>query len=108
MLTYPRRYIAILAILLCTLACASQPLPMPTATPTIQPAENPQVVEVTAHAVNIRYLDGRVTGEYALQADRLYGQIKGDWFILESMGIAWGKVWIGCTDAETERECRSK
>lgn len=101
-MTHPRPYIAILVFLLCTLACASQPLPVPTTTPTVQPAENPQVVTVTGN-VYIRY-EGEITGLVAYTGMRLVGYPDGDVFRL----LSGETVWIGCVDIETEKECRSK
>lgn len=70
--------------------------------------EQPDSVTVTAWAVNIRDLRGRVTGEYAMRGDVLYGSIEGNWFILETMGYAWGKVWLGCLSVKSDYGCQSK
>lgn len=63
---------------------------------------------ITADVVNIRLMDGTLSGEYALRGMPIYGYVDGDWFILVALGREWGKVWIGCTDASDGRGCRAR
>ena len=63
---------------------------------------------ITADVVNIRLMDGTLSGEYALRGMPIYGYVDGDWFVLVSLGREWGKVWIGCTDASDGRGCRAR
>jgi hypothetical protein len=63
---------------------------------------------ITADVVNIRLMDGTLSGEYALLGMPIYGYPDGDWFVLVSLGREWGKVWRGCTDASVGRGCRAR
>lgn len=63
---------------------------------------------ITADVVNIRLMDGTLSGEYALRGMPIYGYADGDWFILVALDREWGKVWIGCTSEAEERKCLSK
>lgn len=63
---------------------------------------------ITADVVNIRLMDGTLSGEYALRGMQIYGYVDGDWFVLVSLGREWGKVWRGCTDASDGRGCRAR
>lgn len=63
---------------------------------------------ITADVVNIRRLDGTLSGEYALRGMPIYGYADGDWYILVALDREWGKVWIGCTSEAEERKCLSK
>lgn len=104
-------YIAFLLLLLPAFACSSLTT-LPLAEPPVEAIQTAaestyEVVEVTADVVNIRYLSGEATGEYALKGDKLYGRIEGDWFILTTMGVEWGKVFLGCVDVETEKGCEA-
>lgn len=63
---------------------------------------------ITAEVVNIRLMDGTLSGEYALRGMPIYGYVDGDWFILVALDREWGKVWRGCTNASDGRGCKSR
>ena len=103
-MTSLRLYIAIIVLLLCTLACGLQ-LPTKqasTASLVYVPEAKYQIVEVTGN-VYIRNQAGEITGLVAEKGMRLVGYVDGDYFRL----LSGETVFIGCVDI-SERGCLSK
>lgn len=113
-----KKLLLLISLLLVTsFACAISPLPVSnsknyatakTANKIVEFVSIPDEVTVTSTAVNIRDLQGNKTGEFALFGQTLHGHVEGNWFILESKGIEWGKVWVGCVSVTSIYKCEAE